>query len=1095
MPELIFLPDRDGIDKLSSGTGLVRMEGDAHTSLSELSSRLLTREAAAVTDEAEIAAWRGALAAALLMNLWAGVETRVRILTMDEHTSPFAAMVMAARPVREQQDPLRLVLLEKGGFRQVLGIVSRRKGLSLAADPGDLSDLLPERVTWYNRKTKRFLDPTLMLNERDGELLVRRLHLMRLQSAEVSAFVADLVKEQGRESHAIAQSEADALDKLLLRVTAAYGLESEGFSALTMREDRYVMPAEEPLLRCFTDATGLAGEALGAQKTYYWREIPFARSCAAFGLRGTNDPREPKALGMIRSELAMLCEHSRRWQRDAAARIRAWLRGAGDTRVFSSVAKEAIENRCLELDTSASQPQEPVVLTWPWDEASDAVRLLLKESLGDALVFRGSPFSLKLTRLPGATSVLGDTALRQSCRLGEDVCLPPLSAELAACLYGAPEGQGLVAEQLYLIPEEDGHVTASFLLRGTGEAALVRRYAPEEIVTLEEAPTVAVWPCIPFADERWKAYFIYLRGTGLTVKALSDDGWVEATLDEESFTTLRTTRYPACLTVYRGGDCLGALPNALPPTNPEGTASAAIALDIGASGVSMMMRLGDHTEPLAAPCLLRTLLSGSDAPLASEFIAPTDIAPVLPACLLLSGSGAQPLRDGRLFAPAEPEEISNASSLLLSGSLSWRGDAVGERARELLLHQLMLEASLAALLRGASSVSWRLALPGVGGKSLWQRWIDPANALAEVVAQETGLPLSLTVRPVTWTPAYRALGAYLRDDAVRGSFLALDFSGGATSAHLWLRTMNKPVIGCSLQGGMQALMLGALHDHRTLLTDDFADCPDESLRGDLAATIAQLQHAGEALTQMDRALMLLDLMLEKHAQIMSAHMNARLAAGRMTWLQALLLEHFALSLTVAGLMLEQAAGDAMLSHLLPDELTFCLSGRGSQMLTAMPAPLSGCLARFVHLAMSERNPVHSLLLRPSPESKLDVCRGLCQMSLLSLDVDEETPLPPVKTNESFTELVIRFLSLMRAAYPMVCDLLHPGLFSPSGQLTVAGEASVRRAASQRYADGEDIPSSLSATLGDLRLPVEPIQPPPPLSGQTYAVPAEQALQA
>ena len=194
MPELIFLPDRDGVDRLSSGAGLTRMEGDANAALADLSARLMTREAAAAADELETAAWRGALATALLMNLWDEMETRVRILAMDERTSPFAAMAMAARPLKERKDPLRLVLLEKGDLKQVLGVVSRRLGLTLAADLRDMSELLPERVTWYNRKTKRFLDPTPMLNERDGELLVRRLHLLRLQSAEVNAFVADLVK-------------------------------------------------------------------------------------------------------------------------------------------------------------------------------------------------------------------------------------------------------------------------------------------------------------------------------------------------------------------------------------------------------------------------------------------------------------------------------------------------------------------------------------------------------------------------------------------------------------------------------------------------------------------------------------------------------------------------------------------------------------------------------------------------------------------------------------------------------------------------------------------------------------------------------------
>lgn len=1080
MPELIFLPDRDGVDKLSSGAGLVRMEAGADAALTDLSARMLTQEATAAADEAETAAWRGMLAAALLLNVWDNVDARLRILTMDEHTSPFSAMVMAARPVRERANPLQLLLLEKDGERQVLGLISRRRGLIPAAEPADLSGLLPERVTWYHRKRKRFVDPTPMLGERDGELLVRRLHLLRLQSPEVNAFVADLVREQGRESKAIAQSDPEALTRLLLRARAVVGLQGEGFAALTVREDRYRAPEDEPLLRCFTDAPGLAGDALGSEKTYYWKGIPFARSSAALGLRGTNDPREQQALNVIARELALLEEHSRRWQGDAGARMAAWLSAASDNRVFSPAAKEALEGLCHDMEAASEQPQEPVVLTWPWDEASDAVRLLLKESLGDAFAFTGSPFSARLTRLIGA-GAMGDTALRMSCHIGEDACLPPLSPELAACLHRVPEGQGFVAEQLYLLPEEDGSVTASFLLRGTGELALVRRYSPDEIVTLTapEVPTVAVWPCMPMADERWKAYFVYLHGAGLTVKALSDDGWAEATAEGRDFAALQTTLYPACLTVFRGQECLGALPNALPMTRPASGGAAVIALDIGASGISAMLRMGDELEPLEAPCLLRTLISGIDAPIAEEFMAPADLASVLPTCVLLSGDDAVPLRDGRLFAPMEPAEVRNCKQSLLSGSLAWRSDVMGVRARELLLHQLMLQGSLAALLRGASSVSWRLALPDMGGKALWQRWIDPANALAEVVAQETGLPLTATVKPVTWTLAYRALGAHLRDEAVRGSFVALDFSGGSTSAHLWMRTMNRPVAGYSLQGGMQALLLGALAEHQSLLTEDFSDCPDESLRHDMAEIVSQLTLAGPALQQMDRALMLLDLMLDRHAMTLSAHMNARFASGRMTWLQALLLEHFAMALTLTGLMLEQTARDTMVSHLLPEELTFCLSGRGSHLLSAMPAPLQNGLAPFIRASMGERHPVHSLLLRQSPESKLDVCRGLCRLSLLSSGADDESPVPPVKTGESFAELVMRFLTLLRAAYPQACELLHPGLFTPMGTLTVPGEANVRRAAAQRYLDGEDIPSSLAAALRDLRVPIEPIQPPAP----------------
>ena len=47
-----------------------------------------------------------------------------------------------------------------------------------AADPGDLSPLLPPCVTWYDRAERRFLDPCACLCERDAAFLAARLTLL-----------------------------------------------------------------------------------------------------------------------------------------------------------------------------------------------------------------------------------------------------------------------------------------------------------------------------------------------------------------------------------------------------------------------------------------------------------------------------------------------------------------------------------------------------------------------------------------------------------------------------------------------------------------------------------------------------------------------------------------------------------------------------------------------------------------------------------------------------------------------------------------------------------------------------------------------------
>lgn len=1068
MPELIFLPDRDGTDRPSKGAGLVRMEGTAREAITSLTSRLLLPPAPGQTEEEAAAAWRGALAAALLLCLWDGVETTLRVWTLDENASPFAAMVMAARPARERSDPLQLLILEKGECRKTLGLVSRRKGLRLAADLADLSELLPERVCWYDRKTKRFLDPTPLLSEQDAELVVRRLHLMRLPDPEVNAFVADLIREQGRESRSVAKYEAEALDRLYQRVRVVTGKET--FSALSVQEERYTLPEREPLPACFLGDRPVGGGTPEVQHVYLWKGVPFARTSATLGLRGTNHPQEDKALEAIVSELALLDEHSRRWQKDAVERIRAWLHEEEGKRTFSQAAAEGLRNRLEQLEEASREPQGIVALTWPWPEDSDAVRFLLRENLGDALAFAGSPFPDVLTKLEGAVDALGDTALRMSCRVGADAYLAPLSPQLAACLSSAPEGQGFVPEQLYLLPEEDGGMTASYLLRGQGELALTRRYASEEIVTLtaEETPTVAVWPCVPFRDGGWKAYFTYLHGEGLTLRVFSEGEWISATTGENGWAVAESTAYPSCVLIERNGLCLGALPNALPFLSVEPAGPAVAALDLGASCVTAMLHLGETTEPVGGSCMVRTLLDGGAAPLAEEFIAPRAETAAMPLCAVLTGEGSKPVLDGRRYVPESIEEAINCRQPLYSVSLSWRGDETSARARELLMHQIMLEVALEARRRGATSLTWRLAMPEAGGKAVWQRWMDPVIVLADVVAQESGLPLTLNAPAVSWTLAYQALGACLRDSVAHGSFAAVDLGGGGTSAHLWLRAMNRAAAGFSLQSGMQALLLGAVAEHSEQLEQDFSDCAEESLRQDLAAVAGEIKHAGASLRQMDRAVLLIELLLDMHAPAMAAHMNARYVQGRMTWLQALLLEHFALAMFLTGLMIEDASEQATLSHLLPEQLTLCFSGRGNELLLSMPAAAEG--DRFLRAGLRADHPLRSILRYQSARSKLDVCQGLCRMPALEEQLDAEPDTPPLKTKESFAALIMRFLTLLRAVWPQACGWLHPTLFTAQGFLSPEGEDTVRHVAAQRY--GDDLPTALEAALRDLRVAPE-----------------------
>ena len=1064
MAGLVFLPDRMGADHLTPAPGIARLEGKAEAGLTGLVERLVVREKAEEADAARLQSWRGALAAALLLDAWEGCDTALSVLEINVHTSPLAGLVLSARPTKEREAPLHLILVEKDGARGVLGVASRQKVLTLAKNPGNLANLLPERLTWYDRRRGCFTDPVQLLSERDRALLIRRLSLLKSGDGDVTSFVSDLAQEQLHLSQLLTRGDEGEKHDLEVRVKAAIGLMGEGLPGLTVVEEGYLSGTVNPLLRLFT-AENAQEDVLAPQRTYLWQGIPFARSSSVTGLTPTHHVMERKALEALEKELSVLERDSRRWQRDAARRIKAWIAPMEQSRAFLAAAKEQIITLRNDLEARGSEPEDTIVLTWPWDEESQAMQLLLRQTLGEKLTFAGSAFSERLTRFPGAAEAFGDRALRLSCRIGEDAYLPPLSQSLCECLCAAPEA--LAMDQIYLIPEEEGAVTATFLLRGEKEAALVRRYERDEITVIADVPSVAVWPCVPFKKKDWRAYFVYLHGEGLEVHALENGIWRACRAENKPWAVLQTAEYPACLTVYQGDTCLGALPNFLPAVDPAALEEAVVALDVGATGTAVTIRRGEDVQPMAGDCFLRTLLSsGDDARYEDEFLPAEPIRGIVPTCAAVSGEGDAVLSDGRVYDPANVSRAAASPMTLLSGSIKWRNDDAARRGREMFLHQTMLTAALVCRLQGAGSVSWRMALPDGTGKASRQAWLDMAEALAGAVAEESGLPQGPL--PVSWAQESAALGAHLRTLGMKGSFAAINFGGGSTGVHLWLRGQEKPVTGCSLHGGLQALLLGALAESPERLTESVAGCGDEALERDAAAVAQQLARAKNGLQQMDRAMLMLDLLFAQHTQALQRHMNTCFLQGRMTHLQALLMEHFAAAMLLTGLALEQVGKDAAMNIHLPQEITICLSGRGSALLGALPEYVRGALARFIRVEMREENPVERFVLYQSVEPKLDVCRGLCAMPALGAQAQEDPPLLNIGTAASFAALVMRFVLLERRVYPQVSERLHPEMFTDQGLLTVAGEDHVRRCAARHYGDGENIPAAFTATLADLR---------------------------
>ncbi len=1072
MKELVFLPDREGRDELTNAAGFVRL-GAEEEGLQGLAGRLvLPAKEAARTD---LTAWRGVLALALLCDAWPEAEAKVSAVMVDGSTSLFSAWVLSARPAEKRRDALHLILMERAGKRCLLGVADAHTGLILPATPTDFAGTVPARAAWYDAEHDCWQDPVPYLNEHDRAILLARLTMMGADAPEVEAFKADLADVDKSAVEAVQSGDEAALRALSIRMQAVCALTD--FEAFSVRSEPCVVTQDNALVRIFS-GVDVRYSAERTCCTYLWQGTPFARTSAALGLTGVQDASQEAALDQIDGELQLLTENSVRWNRRCAAGITDWL-SAQDGALLPEVCAQAEMIRHVQMD-KAREVQMTVTLIWPWDASSGAVRYLLREALGDGWMGgAANPFSDRLTKLTG--HVLGDNALQHCCACADGVLLPPLSGEMAACIASAREGEGLALDMMRFEPREDGGITASFLLRGAGEARLVRTYPVDEIEVLSEAesPCVAVWPCLPM--ERWHAYHVFTRGGGVEVAALSGGEWEALPVPESAeipadnelpaeeakpqpWRCLHTETYPACLIIRRNGLCLGALPNALPLCRIEEAAEAQVAIDMGASATATAILIDGKAASAKGEQLTRLLVTPQEMA-ADDFLIGLTPAELTPSSVALVGDGDTLFTDGYVYAVTRFDALREMEPGAVCTALKWRADIRSVRARKILLHQVMLGASLNAMLAGAGSIRWRVTVADEMGDEGREALTGMVEELSAAVAQETGLMLAEGKSAVVWAEEAAALHAFLcNEGGMKGTFAVLDVGGGSTKMHLWLQGRNRPVGGAVLMNGSSAALLSALKENPDMLRADFADCGDEGLIAAVEVLCEQLTHAGESLAQADKALLMLDALLDEYKQTVTMHLYSRFNAQRPTFMQAILLEMYAAAVFSVGLMLEHAGSDSNINHLFPSDLTICLTGRGAWLLETLTPQLRNGLQRIAHAPMQLRHPVRTLTLRPSALPALGVALGMASLKNTGVTVDP----PVIRSRQSFSGLMRTLIVHMYQCYPLHVWTLHPGLFDPWGNLTQAGEDTIRRVASGCYGDGEDIPAAVMAFIDGLR---------------------------
>ena len=998
--------------------------------------------------EAAVMAWRGALAVALLMDCWAGApKLSVREVAPG---SPLADAVLACLPAGETS--LRLLMLEGVS----LGLLGGDMGLTPAADPTGLGEKLPDRVTWYDREREAFGDPCPFLNESDRRILLRRLALMK-QMPAVAAFAESIRAQEDAQ-----RLEATAL--LPIRAKAVCGF--AGCDALTTRVERY-LPDDANINPVLAGCGAAECPAEKPQTTYLWQGVAFARTSCTLALEATRLPGEWQQMTLLMGEIELMERCSTQWQGALAI-------GLAKLEASDALAKEILGDlRKAEIETA-----EATVLSWPWEAGSAAVRMLLTEALGpDAAVLAEGPFSDMLTVIPGCPGdALTDSVVNQACWVQfaqpTEPCaaLPPLSPLAAKVLAG---GVTLVADSFRMIHEhtedDEDRTHATFALKGKRTVVFNRVYTMAETCVLapENLPTVAVWPCVPFPEDAWRTYYVLAhKPAPVDVTVLTDGEWSageERVRKDVAWSVAETAQYPSYICLSQEGASIGAVPNLLPPFAMTEKGSATACVDFGASGTSVVLRIGDEVLPMGGASLTRTLLRGPmAAPLNDAVLSVPQLTGVVPSALAVLGEGSRPLLDGFIC----PTDTTGEDVIF---DLKWLSGPKREQAWRLYLGQVMLTASLTARMRGATDIAWRVAFDDAMAPEGRAVLADCLRALAIETAERTGLPLTKKGSAVTFAPESVAVGAYFRARSevnLKGGMTALDIGASSATMAVWLRGQARPATVCTLPLGIHMMLLDSLLAEPTLLTDALTDRASPALRQAVTQLAEQLRQARGSMKALQRARLAMEDCFHQHMGEMYGQLRGH--GGKCTRLEALLLWRLAEVLFCVGLMLEQLYQNPNINDLLPGLMPVAVTGRGALLLQGMDPQRQARLWRLTMLPTSRSHPVRELLPIATPAPKMESAGGLAQLGELPAQPEpfgQGVPLGQPATPPDM--LLQRFITAFRMEFPDAMEVLLPGGFKLNGGFTPALDKLCASLLMQHFPQGAGMQSQYVACLNAL----------------------------
>lgn len=970
-------------------------------------------------------------------------------------------------------------------------------------------DLIPARITvshaaflptfaapWFDPDTLSFGDPCSLTSESDRAVLLDRLSVMagrRNNCADgfiafLTAFRLDL------ETAANAAAVPERLD---LRLRSAFGLR--------------LLPAFRPVLvrrSCSYERSlvsdDIVARLLGQSSfppfgghvpddiVFLYRDVPFARENAHTLLESIPLPAEKWILNLLDQECNMLSRTSDDYH-DALARELSLL--------LNRYPEALPEARQVALDllekAGAPVPDTEAELNWPWDVRSPSVLTILTESLGETLAASAvSPFSDLLALFPARGSeVIGDSLMSSMCLLSpqssgteqenelalvSDAVLPPLSAGLCAALCSLPEGRTLIRQGLLSFERTGADaVRVTLTLDGSFTVRMTREYQADEVVHLyaHDIPTLAIWPNLPFTPEDWHAYFVYASlPESVHISVFNVSGETLAPDTGSGRTVCRSGSFPLSFSFIRDSKCMGSLPNLLPSPVIEKTDSYTACVDFGSVGTSVVFSVGHKRHPMQGATLVRTLLNNpalSRDLLRKEFLPAVPVSALIPTASRIfrnvPGASPLPFEDGIVLMSANMQDVLSIPSGALYTCLKWEEEK--GRSATLCLHQILLMTALQARSDGASSLLWRFSVPDEMAKEGRERLVALFTALAEEVSRESGFAVPDKHPLVTFAAESSALGAYFRlcaAEDTRGGFIVLDIGACTADISLFLRGREQAVRTCQIPLGIHYMLLPSLLRNPGLLQQDLGFIQDPSFTHDLEllgriirnakADPSALRHSRLALDSFiaDRYTWLLPALLQNPVTGMPGRIGSEL------------LLHFSFLMMLSGLILLQIAADPGKNDFLPEQMSLCLSGRGSLLPEGLPDQYKTALWHFLTMFRNRR--VASLSMLFSSEKKMEIPVGLSVLQEVSADLPPASAVPAaisVRPEELLPQFIIRFAK----EFPASAEILFHGFFTGDfyHPFTPYGESVISEAISQSFTEQTALRpfDALSAWIGAL----------------------------